>query len=78
MNHINDLTTESDKKNLLQIHKNNVLALEKIKEFLVLIDKIDNSINQKIQKHIQDLNYLNISFGENIERFKHIHNNLSN
>jgi len=55
---------------------NNKLVLDRLKKFVELLDRIDESINEKTLKHLTELSELDLKIKTNVEIFKTICKNL--
>ena len=74
MNNLNYIFDEKTK--LIKLNKHNSKSLGKLKNMTLIVDKIDEHIDNRINKHIHELNNHNSSIQENIQLFKCICQNI--
>lgn len=67
---------ENEITKIKKMSYNNKLVLDRLKKFVELLDRIDESINEKTLKHLTELSELDVKIKTNVEIFKTICKNL--
>ncbi len=65
-----------EKNKIKDVNITNIAILNHLDKFIVLIDKVETSLNQKTQKQMTDVNKINLFMAENLELLKTISKNL--
>ncbi len=71
-----DLSSSNEKQKLNIINNDNTVIMDRLKKSIVLLDKIELSLNQKVQKQLFEIEELKKNMSENTEIFRSICKNV--
>lgn len=71
-----DLTSSKEKQILSSVSNDNIAIVEKLKKSMILLDKIELTLDLKVKKQISEIEDFKNRISENIEIFTSICKNI--